>query len=197
MPFRSLINKGLKFLLFLFGLTSFYAKPLLAQLNTIKLISVFDIGKKVSASPEYLFRNPQSLVTDKKGRIYISDKGISQIKVYNKKGKFLYEFGKKGKGPGEFQEITTLSIKNDQLIIFDKYNQRFTKLSLDGKLIKSYNTDIENTGYIDISKIMPFRNSFLSIMITQFLNEDYTIRLLKQNFKLSDTKFAKAVKSGV
>jgi hypothetical protein len=54
-----------------------------------------------------------SLVSDicvgKDGRIFIADTKSSEIKVFDKSGKFIRTFGRKGQGPGEFIFLSFLS----------------------------------------------------------------------------------------
>lgn len=122
--------------------------------KTVKLQEVFSIGEEVSSSPKYLFRDPQQVVTDTAGNIFISDRESSVIKVYDNTGKYVYEFGRKGRGPGEFQGITALSIRDNNIIIFDYLSQRFTKLSPQGEVMETIMVKNDGSGYFSVGQIL-------------------------------------------
>lgn len=66
---------------------------------------------------------PTALAMDKFGRVYVSDKADSQIKVY-KAGKLIEKIGRNGYGPMEFRYISDMKIHNDQLYVVDSLNGR-------------------------------------------------------------------------
>lgn len=78
---------------------------------------------------EYIFSKILDIKIDSKNNIYVSDKLKPQLSIYDTNGKFLRNIGARGKGPGEFLEITTYDIIADEVIVFDKINQRFTVFS--------------------------------------------------------------------
>jgi hypothetical protein len=49
------------------------------------------------------------------GRIFVFDQDVTRgLFVFDHQGKFLYRFGNKGKGPGEFTEPNVLAISPDE-----------------------------------------------------------------------------------
>jgi len=66
---------------------------------------------------------PTALARDKYGRIYVSDKADSTIKVF-KAGKLVDQIGTNGYGAGEFRNITDMKVKDDQLYVVDSLNGR-------------------------------------------------------------------------
>ena len=66
---------------------------------------------------------PTALAMDKYGRVYVSDKSDSKIKVY-KAGKLIEKIGRNGYGPGEFRYISDMKIHKDQLYVVDSLNAR-------------------------------------------------------------------------
>lgn len=66
---------------------------------------------------------PTALASDKYGRIYVSDKADSTIKVF-KAGKLVDQIGANGYGAGEFRNITDMKVRGDQLFVVDSLNGR-------------------------------------------------------------------------
>jgi hypothetical protein len=61
------------------------------------------------------------------GRIYVADYKSSEIKLFDKNGKFLRAFGKKGQGPGEFIQLQELSFCADinEIFVHDRLRGHF------------------------------------------------------------------------
>lgn len=66
---------------------------------------------------------PTALAMDKFGRVYVSDKSDSAIKVF-KAGKLVEKIGRNGYGPAEFRYISDMKIHKDQLYVVDNLNGR-------------------------------------------------------------------------
>jgi len=50
--------------------------------------------------------------------ILIADGTIPKVSLYNRQGKFLYNIGSSGKGPGEYSRLVELCVNEDQGLIF-------------------------------------------------------------------------------
>jgi hypothetical protein len=73
-----------------------------APTKQIKFEEDLIIGEE--AGKDYLmFRNKLDVTVDSEGNIYILDIGNQRILKFNEKGEFIWETGRKGQGPGEFQ----------------------------------------------------------------------------------------------
>lgn len=59
------------------------------------------------------------LNVDQQGRIFVTDNQQMHIAVYNSAGELLQTIGREGRGPGEFQRFSTVTVKNDTLWVFD------------------------------------------------------------------------------
>ena len=69
----------------------------------------------------------------------VSDSGDHSIKVFNTDGDFLYKFGSKGKGDGEFNELSCLSVdKAGHMMVGDSENDRVQVFELNGKFITKF-----------------------------------------------------------
>ena len=73
---------------------------------------------------------------DNQGNIFIADWGRPKIYKYNKDGKFVKTFVKKGKGPGEASNFLFMCIKNDTIYISDKENFSVSMFNTNGDFLK-------------------------------------------------------------
>jgi hypothetical protein len=68
--------------------------------------------------------------------IVIDDKEMV-IKVFDKTGRYLRTFGKRGQGPGEFQNVSRIVLKGDQdIVVLDRGNNKFSYYSKEGDCLK-------------------------------------------------------------
>ena len=95
----------------------------------------FKIGEK-EGREEYMFSNIIFDV-DQEGNIYVLDTRELNIKIFDKKGKFLRIFGKGGQGPGEFSSARFIQITPQrEIMIHDLYARRLIFFSLKGKYLR-------------------------------------------------------------
>ena len=86
---------------------------------------------------------------DHSGRVFLADNRESNIKVYNTEGSLIKKLGQPGQGPGDFQNIRDIQIKNDQLYVHDGSQQRSVVFNLDN-LEYSHNINLaENRNNYD------------------------------------------------
>ncbi len=99
----------------------------------VKLEFVRKYGEYDSTDEDLQLFRPKDLVMDSKGGIYILDTGNYLVKKFNSEGKFLFSFGEKGQGPGEFQMPMEIEIdRNDDLYISDFTNRVIHVFGKDG-----------------------------------------------------------------
>lgn len=93
-----------------------------------------------SNEPVYMFATPRFVATDSENNIYIGDTRYLSVRAYDSQGKFLHDIGSRGRGPGEYSEISYMfTDSNDNLIIFDRSNLRISRFDLNGNIIGYYN----------------------------------------------------------
>jgi hypothetical protein len=67
----------------------------------------FELEEDLSIGSEedenYLFYRAWHMAVDKKGNIYVVDRGNTRIQVFDKEGQYFRTIGRKGQGPGEFR----------------------------------------------------------------------------------------------
>jgi len=98
------------------------------------------------------------------------DEHCINIKVHERDGKFLYQFGKQGEWDGEFNKPRCLSVnKAGHLMVCDRYNHRVQVLKLNGNFITKFG--IKGSGIGEFVK--PVSTAVLSdgrIVVTDFSN---------------------------
>lgn len=140
---------------------------------------------------EYIFSKILDIKIDSKNNIYVSDKLKPQLSIYDTKGKFLRNIGARGKGPGEFLEITTYDIIADEVIVFDKINQRFTVFSSEDDF-KTFTSSSQNlNGYFVASKIFKDDQHYHIYSYDNRLKTktEYLLHKFDTNFKYKETSF--------
>jgi len=73
------------------------------------------------------------IALDGLGNIFVSDKDVGKIKVYNKKGEFSFSIGGLGSRPGEFLSPRGIDIDDsgEKIAVADSWNSRVQIFSLD------------------------------------------------------------------
>ena len=72
----------------------------------------------------YMFR-PKGIGVDSEGHLYVVEGLSGMVQVFDRQGRLLYYFGRKGTGFGEFQLPTGLFIDaKDRVFVVDSYNRR-------------------------------------------------------------------------
>ncbi len=103
---------------------------------------------------EFLFDSIVDATVNSKGDLYVADRGLNEIRKFNKDGEYLLAMGRKGQGPGEFQYIRTIAVNShDDLIVFDGMLRRISIFSDTGEHIKTTKILLPDSG-ISPSKIL-------------------------------------------
>ena len=108
---------------------------IVADLKEIKIFTargqfLRKFGKDFLIDPCHCIQKDQHLI--------VSDQGDHSIKVFDTEGTFLYKFGSKGEGDGEFSKPRCLAIdKAGHLMVCDYANDRVQVLGLNGRFITS------------------------------------------------------------
>ena len=97
------------------------------------------LGKPGGAAEPDFFYQPNDVVVAPNGDIFVSEGhggGNSRILKFSKDGKLIKTIGKKGPGPGEFDQPHALAFDSKgRLIVGDRGNNRVQILDQDGKFI--------------------------------------------------------------
>lgn len=82
---------------------------------------------------------PASFDVDAKGFIFICDYKDPSVKVFDSQGQFVRTVGRKGSGPGEFQNAGRIALLPDsRLLVLDWELRRTSLFSADGQFIESH-----------------------------------------------------------
>jgi DNA-binding beta-propeller fold protein YncE len=86
------------------------------------------------------FNKPTDIAFAANGDFYISDGyGNSRVVKFNKEGKFLMAWGKKGAGPGEFNLPHALAMDaTENLYVADRENDRIQIFDANGKFLRQF-----------------------------------------------------------
>lgn len=110
-------------------------------------------------------KQPIALATDKQGKIYVTDAGESNIKIYSPNGEFIKSFGSEGVGKKKFGYPYGIAVLPDgDLVIADSVNLnvrvfsnsgRYKRTIIDAKQeTKPGSLAVDNQGQIYISDLM-------------------------------------------
>lgn len=99
------------------------------------------LGEKGKAGDdEAHFDKPADVAFAPNGNFFVADGyGNSRVVKFDKNGKFIKAWGKKGKGPGEFNLVHAVALDSSGLLyVADRENDRIQIFDQDGKFIKMW-----------------------------------------------------------
>jgi hypothetical protein len=76
-------------------------------------------------------------VFDSAGTIYVPDNGSGELRIFSRDGMFIRKIGRRGNGPGEFQQISNVIPYGQHIAVIDGGLRRTNELSSDGTLAAS------------------------------------------------------------
>lgn len=114
--------------------------PLKGQPSRLTLKPDFTIGLETEDA-NYVFSSLQHTQVDEQEYIYAADWKETLIKVYDKNGKHVRSFGRKGQGPGEIGLPFYMGIfQGNKIVVNDQANAKFIIYSRKGELLKEIPT---------------------------------------------------------
>jgi hypothetical protein len=126
-------------------------KPLKGEWN-FQLEKVWEVD---SAGEDVLVQ-ARTIQVDDKGNIYLLEGKHSKFYVFSPAGKFLYSFGKRGEGPGEYKFVFNFFLEGKYVIVPDQGRiHYFTK---EGKFVKAV-----NPGFLTFPRTFIDENRFIMI----------------------------------
>ena len=116
----------------------------------------FQLDAIYGDSNEVLIGRIVDVAVDRRGRVYIADIGNMVLYTFDPDGKYIERLGRDGKGPGEFNFIKSLQIRQDQLYVFDSTMHRLNIFSLDSlALSKTVSLGGNKSSYQALSRTFP------------------------------------------
>jgi hypothetical protein len=139
------------------------SKQINAQNFELRLNQLMVIGEAESDSLEYLFGPIRHIRTDRKDNILIAETSERTIRVFDQHGNFIRRIGGRGRGPGEFYEISSIDIgPNNELIVFDRHLSRITIFEYLGKVKETILFETDYPGYGSFAYLMPEKSFLIS-----------------------------------
>lgn len=86
-----------------------------------------------SLPPEAAFGSIRDVAVAADGRIYVAEIKQGKVLAFDAHGKFLFAFGKRGQGPGEFSNPIQISIRNARREVFVDAPRKGVVFDLDGR----------------------------------------------------------------
>lgn len=144
---------------------------------------------------EFLFVSIVDATVNSKGDLYVADSGLNEIRKFNKDGQYLLTMGRKGQGPGEFQDIRTVAVNShDDLIVYDHMLKRISIFSDNGEHIKTTKILFPDS-WIDPSKIFVTNAKYLlfgkldnSLKLFHEFDRDWNITESYIDYEIIDNK---------
>lgn len=102
------------------------------------------VGEKgVSGLDGRHFFGPSAVAVAPDGSFYVSDGyGNSRVAKFSPAGEFLFDWGKKGSGPGEFDTVHNVAVDaQGRVYISDRGNARLQIFTANGKFITQWKSD--------------------------------------------------------
>jgi hypothetical protein len=119
--------------------------PVKGQPSKVTLREDFTIGKDTE-DPNYMFSGLQHTQVDEEEYMIAADWKECLIKVYDKNGKHVRSFGRKGQGPGEIGLPYYLGIfQGNKIVVHDQMNGKFIIYTREGELLKEIPMGIYRT----------------------------------------------------
>jgi len=110
-----------------------------SQTATLQLTETLTIGEDQSNEPGYIFGQPENVQVDSNGNIYVSERSDNTIRVFSSEGEYQTSFGGRGRGPGEFSEITDFRLDNNgNLVALDRTQSKVVMYDPSGEIISEH-----------------------------------------------------------
>ena len=131
------------------------------------------IGKNTQIEGAW-FSSLGDFYVDADTTIYCVDMQDCKIKVFGKTGNYLFSFGRKGRGPGEFLYPVGIAVSSDGFVyILDKKRRNISKFTKRGQFLKS-RTFIHNLARFEI-----FDSGNLIVEVVKFNRENLNRSLME------------------
>ena len=105
-----------------------------------KLLLTLGVKRKAATDSQH-FNRPTDIAFAPTGEFYVSDGyGNSRVVKFSREGKYIRDWGKKGKGPSEFNTPHSIAVDSKGLVyVSDRENNRIQIFNPDGKFLKQWN----------------------------------------------------------
>lgn len=110
--------------------------------NDIELIREISFG---DTDEVFFGRMVENIAVDHSGKVFIADLAENTIHVFDSNGSYLRNFGRSGRGPGEFQAIWDFDIHDGKVHVLDYQNNKISVFDLDTfEHIRDHDVSLQN-----------------------------------------------------
>jgi hypothetical protein len=93
----------------------------------------------------YVLHDVSDIAIDESGNVFAASSSGAFVQMYDSTGAFVRAFGRKGRGPNEFETADAVWLAGDTLVVIDQTLQRATALRVrDGAVLKVWPTQGES-----------------------------------------------------
>jgi len=71
-------------------------------------------------------------------RIFVLDRQVARVRVYDEEGEHLFDMGSEGGGPGEFRDPFLMAVSARLVYVRDRMTNRITVFTSDGALVETW-----------------------------------------------------------
>mgnify|MGYP001828422316 CR=1 FL=1 len=104
--------------------------------DTATLVPEVSIGM-LEGPDEYLIGDPRSIAVNSGGNIYVLDRQVPVIRMYDSDGNFVRNVGREGGGPGEYKSPGAIAVlPDDRLLVRDPENGRSSIYAAEGEYLE-------------------------------------------------------------
>jgi hypothetical protein len=124
--------------------------------STLTLKQDLRIGEGLKGE-DYMFSQIGGVAVDIEEDIIVIDEKEILVRVFDKTGKHIRTFGKRGQGPGEFTGVARIVLKGGKdIVLLDRANGRFSYYSKKGECLKEI-----KLGKNLVSRVKPDSQGFI------------------------------------
>lgn len=111
----------------------------------------------VEGADHLQFHRILTIDVDAGGTIFVGNDQTGTVRVFGRDGTFLHEFGGKGNGPGEYQELSRVMVADDRVVVSDLVDGgRHGVYDRDGTLMAFWTGAQIGGGRVSLHAMTPF-----------------------------------------